>query len=144
VNTRQAALMDTTWSTIFDRDINPLGFRKIFYVSYTDLAFSEKGAEIMAIMEKQNGLASDDTPIIRTIDDLRFLLENGMVMAMPGKSIGDRIAIAPLINDPTNGVVAKDAFLAFPTKDGYKPIEREQMFATQFGCLQKWGSWCKE
>jgi len=51
-------------------------------------------------------------------------------------------AIAPVIANPTKGVIARDAFLWFSTRDG-KPLEAEMIFVNQFNCLQRLGAWCR-
>lgn len=142
-NTRQAALMDNSWSIVTSQDMNFLGFREILFVTFTEKAFTEEGAEMMNYMEKKNGLGADDTPILKTIDDLRTMMKYELIVASPIKRIGGAYAVAPMIADPTNGAIAKDAFLWFATKDG-TPLPTEHMFALQFDCLQKTGNWCKE
>lgn len=140
-NNRQAALMDNTWSMIAGQ-MNPLGIRKIIFVRYTEKAFTKEGFEIMGYMAKKNGLAADDTPILRTLEDLQLMTKTEMISLTAAKG-GWTYAIAPALLDPTNGVIARDAFLWFATKDGY-PLPSEQMFEYQFGCLQKTGNWCKQ
>lgn len=142
-STRQAALIDDTWSVIIGQDLNPMGVREIVFVRYTEKAFSPDGEELMKIMAEKNGLGSDDTPILKTIDDIRIMMKFELVTTAPLKDFIDLYAIAPMIYDPMHGVIAKDAFLAFATKDG-TPLPTEQMFATQFGCLQESGTWCRE
>ena len=143
-NTRQAALMDNTWSVIAGQDLNPFGIREIVYVTYTEKAYTEEGAEMMIYMTKKNGMAADDTPILSTLDDLRVMMKYELVAlgTIPVKGF-PVYAIAPTIPDPTNGVIAQDAFLVFATKNG-TPLPTENMFTWQFGCLQKTGNWCKE
>jgi len=141
-DTRQAALMDNTWSMVVGQDINPLGFRELIFVNFTERAFTEEGSEMMNYMAKKNGTGVDDTPIINSLDDLRMMMKYGLVETGTLKGF-PTYAIAPTINDPTNGVIAPDAYLWFATKDG-TPLPTENMFAWQFGCLQKTGNWCKE
>ncbi len=139
---RHAALMDNTWAFLTGQELNPLGFREIFLVRFTEKAFTKEGAEVMAYMAKKNGTGSDDTPIIRGMDDLRMMAKLELINTAAFRGEENRYAIAPMIFDPTNGVIAKDAYLLFVTKDG-KPLPTESMFAAQFACLQKAGTLCK-
>src|SRR5687767_4425749 len=109
-STRQAALMDNSWFLSGNRYENPLGIREVFAVSYTEKAFAKEGIDIMRGFIKKNGASTDDTPIIRTMEDLNFLMKLGFVEATATKSLGGRYVLAPHIADPTNGVIAKDAF----------------------------------
>ena len=77
-NTRQASLLDNTWSQA-DRNMNPLGLRAIFVVNYTEKAFSKEGIEMMEFFGKKNGMSTNNTPIIRNMDDLTYLMKYEMV-----------------------------------------------------------------
>ena len=98
---------------------------------------------MMEYMAKKNGMAADDTPILRTIDDLHMMLKLELVTMLSIRAMPVTFAIAPTIVDPTNGVIARDAFLWMPTKDG-RPLPSETVFAQLFGCLQKTGTVCTE
>jgi hypothetical protein len=121
--------------------------RRIVEVRYTAKAFDKEYQEMMAYMGDKNGAGVDGLPIIRTMDDLMMFAKHELV-ATSTKSLWDDpsgrgiYALAPVMADPTRGAIAPDAFLLMPTVDG-KPLASEQMFATQFGCLQKYGYWCK-
>lgn len=140
-NNRHAPLMDNTWSMIAGQ-MNPLGIRKIVFVRFTEKAFTKDGFEMMGYMAAKNGLGADDTPILRTLDDINMMIKAELVSATSTKGSWT-YAIAPALLDPTGGVIAPDAFLWFATKDG-NPLPTEQMFEHQFGCLQKTGNWCKQ
>jgi hypothetical protein len=140
-NTRQAALLDDTWGEMNVRDVNPLGLREIFVVNYTDKAFGKEGVEMMQYFAKKNGMAADNTPIIRTLEDLRMLLKEEMITTLTTEYIGGQYAIHPEITDPTKGAIATDAFLWMATVDG-KPLTAEDAFVWQFHCLQKTQNWC--
>ncbi len=142
--TRQAALIasDAPMPSDQQMDINPLGLREIVFVTFTEKAFTEDGAELMAYMEKKNGMSADDTPIMNTIEDLRVMMKFELISTVPPKGVVEQYAIAPTISDPTNGVIAQDAYLWHATIDG-TPLPTEQAFAWQFTCLQKTGNWCK-
>ena len=145
-NTRQAALMDNSWFVVIGQDsnLNPLGIREVLSVTYTEKAFTEEGREMMNYMAKKNGMAADDTPILSSMEDLIMMMKHEMITTRSGMAKSLPIfAIAPMISDPTNGVIAKDAFLIFATKVG-TPLPSEVLFSWQFSCLQKTGQWCKE
>ncbi len=146
VNTRQAALMDNSWFLIIGQDLNlnPLGIRQIFFVNFTAKAFTKEGSDMMNYMSKKNGLGADDTPVLSSMEDLRVMIQHELITTTLGTDISKpTYAIAPMLTDPTNGVIAKDAFLMFATKDG-TPLPSESIFSRQFSCLQKTGQWCKE
>jgi hypothetical protein len=146
-NARQAPIISDARSGLGRSPLqNYLGIREIFYVNYTEKAFGKEGREIMAYFAKKNGYAADDTPIIRSIEDLVFLLGDGFVTA---HSVGgDRIvgptaqyAISPMLT--RKGAVAPDAFLWMTIKDG-SPLVAEEMFPIHFDCLKKTGDMCTE
>lgn len=139
-NARQAALMDNTWA-MDDRDANPLGLRMVYIVNYTEKAFDKESAEMMMYLRKKNGVSADDTPIIRTLEDLRMLQKSEMVALDEMKTVGGRFAMSPMIKDPTRGAIAPDAFLWMATKDD-RHLPSEDLFVWQFHCLQKTGNWC--
>lgn len=146
-NTRQSALIDNSWSiyATTDKAFNPVGVREVDVVFYTKKAFTDEGAETMAYFGKKNGLAADDTPIIRSVNDIIYLHKIGLVSIDTYDTVKDVIeaqyALCPLIDDPTKGAIAKDAVLWMTIKDG-KPLEAEAFFLTQFNCLLKGGDWC--
>lgn len=145
-NSRQAPLIDNFWS-IYGKGMNPLGLRQILMVNYTEKAFTKEGAEMMAYFGTKNGFATDDTPLIKSVDDIRYLLKSELVTAEPrfyinGKSNYGGYAISPIITDPKNGVIAKDAYIWMSTKEG-KPLEGEWLFTWHFGCLRDAGGWCE-
>ena len=140
-NTRQAALMDNSFSMTNTEDVNPLGIREIIIVNYTEKAFGKEGIEMMDYFVKKNGASADDTPLIRSMEDIQFLLKYEMISADSMKMIGGRYAINPIIFNPTKGAIAQDAFIWMATKDD-KPLPSEDAFVWQFHCLQKTGNWC--
>ena len=124
-----------------------LVIRRIVEVRYTAKAFEKEFQQMMNDMGGKNGVGVDGLPIISTMDDLMMFAKHELV-ATSTKSLWDDpsgrglYALAPVIADPTGGAIAPDAFLIMPTADG-KPLPSEQAFATQFGCLKKFGYWCK-
>lgn len=142
-NTRQASLMDNTLETTKSQEMNPLGLHEIVIVNYTEKALGKEGFEMMNYMMKKNGSAADDTPLIRTMDDIDMLLKHEMITVDPLKAFGGDYAIGPMLFNPTNGVIARDAYLWMTMKDD-RPLPAEDLFVWQFYCLQKTGNWCSQ
>ena len=141
-NNRQAPIIDGSWSLQIKEGLNPLGIRRIFFVNYTPKAFSKECAEIIEYLTKKNGLASDDTPMIKTTGDIKELLYYEMITLDPPtmrkSMLRDRFIIGPAIVDPTKGVIADDAFIWMAEKDG-KWLPSEEIVSWHFGCLQAKG-----
>ncbi len=148
VGTRQAALIDNTWVKIYPGAVlNPLGIREVFQVNYTAKAHSKEGFEMMQYMAKKNGVAADNMPLIKSMEDIRMLKDEGYVILGSDTENGNglergQFAISPIITDPREGVIANDAFLWMSSRDG-KPLAGEMMFVDQFNCLQQTGDWCQ-
>lgn len=147
-DSRHAPLMDMTQAPMNNPRANPLGLREIWLVRYTEKAFSGEGADLMAYMLKKNGIATDDTPILKTLADIRWMHKEGMLTLesygyFPFAPYEGQFAVAPVIADPRYGAIAKDAFLLLPEKDG-SPLPAEIPFQYQFTCLQTKGDWCYE
>jgi hypothetical protein len=133
---RQSVVLDTT-NGYFGK--NPLGLWLHVWVSYTDKAFRTKdGQKALADLKKKNGLAKDGTPIIRTLSEINNLYSKGFVTKQT-RTDGLRYAVCPIIKDPRDGGIAKDAFLNF-TKfaDG---AAVEPIFLEAFTNLQTYGDW---
>lgn len=146
---RQAALFGSSDSYYPEFTKDTLFVRRIVEVQYTDKAFDKESQEMIGFMLGKNGAAVDGLPIIRGMDDLNILSKHGLV-SIGTKSLWENpaeqtgtFALAPVIVDPTGGVIAPDAFLAMPSLTG-QPLPSEEMFATEFGCLKKSGYWCKQ
>jgi len=140
-NNRQAALMDNSLSSTNGQDVNPLGIRVVVVVNYTEKAFQKESYEMMDFMMKKNGASADDTPLIKTMDDLNMLAKHELVDARPWEIAGGRYTISTPIYDPTKGAIAQDAFLWMTTQDGHT-LPSEDGFIWQFHCLKKTGNWC--
>jgi len=142
-NTRQASLMDNTLMPTKSEDLNPLGIREIRIVNYTEKAFDKEAIEMMNFLAKKNGMAADDTPMIRSMEDINMLLKHEMITAEPTKTYGGQYSIGPVLYNPINGVIARDAYLWMTMKDD-RPLPGEDLFVWQFYCLQKTGNWCSQ
>lgn len=147
-DSRHAPLMDMTLAPMSNPRMNPLGLREIWLVRYTEKAFSGEGADLMAYMLKKNGIATDDTPILKTLSDIRLMQKEGMLTLesygfYPFAPYEGQYAVAPVIADPRWGAIAADAFLLLPEKNG-SPLPAELPFLNEFTCLQKKGDWCPE
>jgi hypothetical protein len=141
---RQAPLLDLS-AVNMDAISNPLGLRVVYVVNYTEKATTKEGMDLMAFFGKKNGLAADDTPLIKSMDDITFLRKFDLVtvdsfieegihwVALP-------YAISPMITK--KGAIAPDAFLWTVTKGG-EPLPGEQEFLFQFECMKKAGWMCE-
>jgi hypothetical protein len=138
---RQAALLDNSWSGTNGKDANPIGIRSVVVVNFNEKAFSKEAIELMQYLAKKNGRATDNTPIIRTMDDLALLAKYDLVDMELAPPTQARFALTPVIFDPTQGAIAWDAFLWMATKDD-RHLPDEDHFVWQFHCLQKTGNWC--
>ena len=146
--TRQAPIIDNSWNMYTGRELNAIGLRQVLIVNYTDKAFTKEGYEMMKYMGGKNGMAADDTPLIKSKYDIDELLKSELINIdkiniATGPSRKGQFAIGPMIPDPTKGVIAPDAFLWMATKDG-TALPGEEMFVMQFNCLQKLGNWCSK
>lgn len=146
VNTRQAPLIDNSLAWYVE-PANPLGLREVFLVNYSKKAHSVEGVKIMQYMREKNGTATDGMPIIKTLVDLQMLHSEGYLTmdygdSEKGPGIG-HFVMAPVLTNPTKGVIAKDAFLWMSTRDG-NPLKAEMFFVDQFNCLQQTGEWCQQ
>ncbi len=77
-----------------------------------------------------------------SVDDINVMNKYELIAMVPAKT-SVTYAIAPIISNPTNGVVARDAYLLFATKDDTE-LPAESIFSSQFGCLQETGQWCEK
>ncbi len=143
-DSRQAPLMDMTLAA--PTKLNMLGLREIMIVRFTDKAFTGEGVDLMGYMIKKNGAALDETPILKSLADIRMMQKEDMITVestgfFPFAPYEGQYAAAPLIADPRHGVIAQDAFLLMPSENG-QPLAAEMDFLTEFLCLQKTGNWC--
>ena len=137
-NTRHAPLFDNSWAIFGPNGLNPLGLREVFFVTYTDMVNTPEGQKMMQYLGEKNGMATDATPIIKSVADMDLLKEYGCIRIeapmVTGLYYKGAYAIAPPVASKP-GVIAKDAFLWMSSRDG-KPLEAEMKFVNQFNCLQ--------
>ncbi len=134
---RQSVLLDMR-NGYFSND--PLGLWLHVWVSYTPKAFTKAGKKALNPIAKKNGRDLDGTPIIATTGDIDTLLKGGYI-ALTERATTDslRYAICPVIEDPTDGGIAPDQFLAITLKADGTPLEPE--FQVNFQSLQTTGDW---
>lgn len=133
---RQSAMHDNSHGYLSN---DPLGLWIHVWVNYTPAAFNTRdGKKALADLQKDNGLALDGTPIIRTTSELENLYQKGFVTKLT-RNDGLRYAVCPEIRDPRNGGIAPDAF--------YNPLKRtdgsllEPLFYNDFHSLQDTGDY---
>jgi hypothetical protein len=140
-NTRQSNILDMR-NGYFSND--PLGLWLHVWVSYTDSAFNTReGSKMLAQLARNNGVALDGTPIIRTLSEFDNLLNKGFVqkrtVARDGSEGVVPYAICPVIKDPREGGIAPDTFLAITRKADGTPVE--PFFLDSYNSLKVTGDW---
>ncbi len=135
---RQSVLLDLR-NGYFSGD--PLGLWLHVWVSYTDKALRTRaGKAVLNELARKNGRDLDGTPILKDVNDIEDLFEDGYVTLLERPADDPlRYAICPVIEDPTDGGIAPDQFLAITLKPNGKPLERE--FQINFDSLRLTGDW---
>jgi hypothetical protein len=133
---RQSSLLDMR-NGYFGGD--PLGLWLHAWVNYTSKALTTRAGKIFLNgIAKKSGRALDGTPIIATMSDIDSLLSKGYITITNRRETDPlRYAICPVIEDPTDGGIAPDQFLALPLKTDGTPVEPS--FLTNFQSLQTTG-----
>jgi len=136
---RQSSLLDMR-NGYFSND--PLGLWLHVWVNYTPKSRTAAGKKALNAIAKKNGKALDGTPIIATMSDIDSLFSGGYI-TKTSRADSDplRYAICPVIEDPTDGGIAPDQFLALPLKTDGTPVE--PAFFTNFESLRTTGDWAK-
>jgi hypothetical protein len=144
---RHAPVIDLTRDMLAGPMTVPLGLRMLYTVYYTEAAYTTKdGWAMMQFMGKKNGWAADDSAIIRSVDDIKYLEKQGYLDVKPIEAAefpnpGAGFTVAPVFYNPTGGAIYPDAMLFMTMKDG-KPLPTEYIFEQQFNCLKKYGTFC--
>jgi len=135
---RQSSLLDMR-NGYFGKD--PLGLWIHKWVNFTPKALTTRaGKQFLNGLAKKNGKSFDGTPIIATQSDIDSLLSKGYITVVTRPDTDPlRYAICPVIEDPTDGGIAPDQFLALPLKTDGTPVE--PAFLTNFQSLQTTGDW---
>ncbi len=120
---------------------DPLGLWLHTWVNFTPKALTTPaGKKALNAMARKNGRAFDGTPIIASLSDIDSLFAKGYITKTTRPdSDGLRYAICPVIEDPTDGGIATDQFLAITLKTNGKPVEPE--FLVNFESLRLTGDW---
>lgn len=135
---RQSSLLDMR-NGYFGKD--PLGLWLHVWVNYTPKALTTRaGKKALNDLAKKNGRDFDGTAIIATMSDVDSLFKKGLI-TKTSRPLTDplRYAICPVIEDPTDGGIAPDQFLAFPVKADGTPVEPS--FLINFESLRTTGNW---
>jgi len=118
---------------------NKLGLWIHVWINYTKVGLhSAEGIAKQADLARRNGRAADGTAIIATVSEIEDLLSRGFVTKTV-RPLNDplRYAICPVIEDPTDGGIARDQFLAYTRNADGTPLEPE--FVDNFNSLQLTG-----
>ena len=82
------------------------------------------GKQFLNRLARKNGKSLDGTPIIASTSDIDDLLSKGYITLTTRPETDPlRYAICPVIEDPTDGGIALDQFLALPLKTDGTPVE---------------------
>ncbi len=135
---RQSSLLDMR-NGYFSND--PLGLWLHVWVNYTTKALqTPAGKKALKAIAQKNGRALDGTPIIATMSDIDSLYGKGYITKTTRLDSDPlRYAICPVIEDPTDGGIAPDQFLALPLKGNGNPVE--PAFLLNFDSLRMTGDW---
>jgi len=135
---RQSSLLDMRHG-YFGAD--PLGLWIHKWVNFTSRALNTRaGRQFLAAMARENGTALDGTPIIASLSDIDDLLGRGYITVKTRPTNDSlRYAICPVIEDPTDGGIAEDQFLAITLKPDGTPVEPD--FLEAFESLRTTGDW---
>jgi hypothetical protein len=138
-NNRQADMIDLR-NGYFSN--NPLGLWVIVFVNYTPSAFTAAGRQEVDRLAARNGRDLDGTAIIKNLSELEDFEKKGLVTRRTRPldgSAGPRYSVCPVIEDPTDGGIAPDAFLAAVRRSDGTPVE--PAFVRNFLSLQQTGVW---
>ena len=120
---------------------DPLGLWQVNICNYTDAAFNTAaGQEALAELASKNGLDLDGTPIVREVNEVEDLVDDGFmeIYTPPADGSGGlRWFLCPVVEDPRDGAIAMDAHL-----DVTEGIDAAQEFIDAFHCLRTTGDWC--
>lgn len=118
---------------------NKLGLWKHVWVSFTAKALTTAaGKKALNDLARKHGRDLDGTPIIAAVSEIDNLSANGFVTKTV-RPLNDplRYSICPVVEDPTDGGIAPDQFLAITTKPDGTPLEPD--FLADFNSLRTTG-----
>jgi hypothetical protein len=75
-NRRQDNIFDTSGDYLGN---DPLGLWLLEFVELTDFGISPAGQQILAPYAQKNGIGTDGTPVVETLDDLNELVKQGVL-----------------------------------------------------------------
>jgi hypothetical protein len=134
---RQTGILDMR-NGYFSGD--PLGLWLHTWVNYTAKSKTAAGKKALNAIARKNGRALDGTPIIATMSDIDSLFSKGYITKTTRPDSDPlRYAICPVVEDPTDGGIAPDQFLALPLKTDGTPLE--PTFLENFESLRTTGNW---
>lgn len=127
-------------------DSNQLSVRAVCEVEFTpNSGNDDDNAAFIREMIEKHGASLDGSPIIRSVDNLMVLLSRGMI-SIKKRGLYDvsipSYMIAPVIQDPTGGAIAQDAYLRMVLNFDGKPLPFEELFEGTFNCLKSSGNFC--
>jgi hypothetical protein len=134
---RQSGILDTR-NGYFSGD--PLGLWLHTWINFTAKSKTPAGKKALNAIAKKNGRSLDGTPIIATMSDIDSLYSKGYITKTTRPDTDPlRYAICPVFEDPRDGGIAPDQFLALPLKTDGTPLEPD--FLDNFESLRDTGNW---
>lgn len=137
---RQEAMADLGHG-YFSHD--PMGMWRIAHVKFNPATIgTSDGQRRLSDLAARNGTDIDGTPIIKTMSDLNDLRGRNLVTVdfIPSDgSAGPPWFMCFVLEDPRNGAIARDAFLATSNRANGQPNPGEQIFTTTFNSLKNTG-----
>jgi hypothetical protein len=139
-NAKQADVIDMRHGYFSN---NPVALWVHVFVNWTDEALNTpEGQAALAALAERNGVGVDGTPIIKTVDEIEDLTDDGFVTQQKrAKSEQGRYFICPVFKDPRDGGITEDAFLAATRMPDGTLLPSEQHFVEDFESLQDTGDW---
>jgi hypothetical protein len=122
---------------------NRLGIWVHVFVNWTPAAFdTATGRATLSKLAARNGTALDGTPVIRQRSQIDDLASKGLVtLVKRATTETGRWFICPVLKDPRDGAIAKDATLAFVRDASGSPLPAAREFVRQFESLRLTGDW---
>lgn len=133
---RQASVIDLK-ENYFEK--NPLGVSVQVEVKFTVRTNTDDGQKELAILAEKNGLSLDGTPIIKTVEEIQRLTQQGLVTqiikGLDNPSVTSYV-IGKVIERPEAGAIAPDAFLIPVQRPDGERFHADALFVEQFNCLK--------
>lgn len=117
---------------------NRLGLGMVLEISFNpEIRSSDDDAQYLSGLAKQNGMALDGTPLIRTVKEIEQLRRRDLITISLRGSDGSGqtpFIIGKVMEHPGHGAIANDAFLLYLMDRRGRALGSEQFFFDTFEC----------